>query len=796
MTDQAGFEQLRSDLFQPERGLYVVPIRHHSPACAWYLKQLIKEVRPKRVLIEAPADFASQIPLLLDDATKPPVALVSLVDPPDGRPRVAGYYPFCDHSPEFVALREGHAVGAELRFIDAPVYDKAMFADPGTTEPVSFMDEQHFDSNDYINALARETGCRDGYELWDHLFEARFGADGWKGFFQDVGVYCAGIRAATHEEKTAATGDAQREAHMAAAIRKGLKAGGPVVVVVGGFHAPALVGDLTNFPKPEKSAGSAESYLIRYGFRALDALNGYGAGLPQPGYYQRLWENGSEATQNWRELAIDLLSGFAETMRADGQEIALPALTEAIRTAETLALLRGRPGALRHDLIDGVRAALIKGEASQSDIWTGRFQSYLCGDRLGDVPVQAGSPPLVEDARARARLHRFDISDSLERRRKLDIRRKETQLEASRFCHAMMLVGSGFASRETGPDYVTGARTELLFEEWTYAWSPQVEGRMIESSVLGDDLPTACLAQLHRSREGMIEEGKARDLAGLVELFSRGLMAGLGTRLAPFLDAVAGDIQNYGTFATVTHALQRLMYIRQSTGPLRAPDAFDLGGITDAAYARLVYLCDELPETGPEQIKERLAALRVTIEILQSCRQAGLDRVLLEEAMDRAAKTAKEPVILGAVLAVCVQTGLRQADMLVLAVKGQLSGVSLNVEDRIGVLRGILHASPMLLWHSKELLAAVDDFLCAIPEEDFLRLLPHLRLALTALNPRDTDTLAQELAIIHKVQTGSLLTSDAMPSDTELAQALQIEKAIRASLKSDHLTGWISGEAS
>ena len=106
VTDPDAFAQLRSDLFQPDRGLYVVPIRHHSPACAWHLKGLIAAVKPSQVLIEAPADFAPQIPLLLDSGTKPPVALVALVDAKD-KPRVAGYYPFCDHSPEFVALREG-----------------------------------------------------------------------------------------------------------------------------------------------------------------------------------------------------------------------------------------------------------------------------------------------------------------------------------------------------------------------------------------------------------------------------------------------------------------------------------------------------------------------------------------------------------------------------------------------------------------------------------------------------------------------------------------------------------------
>ncbi|MDX8350245.1 DUF5682 family protein [Cognatiyoonia sp. IB215446] len=792
MTEHPSFEAIADALFQPKRGIYVVPIRHHSPACAWYLKKLIAEIKPKRVLIEAPQDFANQIPLLLDKATRPPVALVSLVDPKGDQPRVAGYYPFCGHSPEFVALQDGHAIGATLEFIDAPAADKAMRLSTDAAEPVALASEAHFNTGDYIKALARHTGCRDGFELWDHLFEARIGGDDWRAFFCDTGIYCAGIRAATSEAEIKATGDANREAHMARAVRKALEEGGPVVVIVGGFHAPALVGDLKDIPKTEKTEDKAESYLIRYGFRALDALNGYGAGLPQPGYYQALWDRTAE-TQDWRGLAIDLLSDFSNKLRDDGAIVALPTQTEAIRMAEALAHMRGRPGAMRHDLIDGIQAAFIKGETSGQDAIITDFQAFLCGDDMGDVPASAGSPPLVEDVRRRASNHRFDISDSAQRRRKLDIRRKDFHLDASQFCHALSLIGSPFAGRNIGPDYITGARTELLFEEWLYAWSPQVEGHLIQSAVLGDSLPTACLAYLARARGALIGDGKARDLPEMVTLLSRGLLAGLGERLAPFASDLAGDIGNYGTFSTVTQALQRLMFLQRSSGPLRVPAKLDLQGVVETAYRRLVYLCDELPRTTEEQVADRLDALRLITEILRGTDYAGLDRDLLNDALDRAADEITEPVILGAVLAVCVQAGLRQADELVRAVEGRLTGVSLDLPARIGVLRGILHSSPTLIRHAKGLLPAVDTFLCGLDAEEFLELLPHLRLAFTALNPRDTDHLAEELARMHDIQAGQLLSTSDTISEADLTRALAIEQKLHASLQQDGLTTWIGG---
>lgn len=793
MTDRTTFERLRAGLFAADRGLYVVPVRHHSPACAWALRALIAEVKPAHVLIEAPKDFTPQIPLLLDPDTKPPVALVALVDDAGDRGRVAGYYPFCDHSPEYVALQAGAALGAELQFIDAPAATKAMRGQLDGTEPVSLLDEQRFDSNDYVRALARATGCQDGFALWDHLFETRLGQSDWRGFFGDVGIYCAGIRAATPQAQINASGDTMREVYMARAVRKALAKGGPVVVVVGGFHAPALVGDLNDIPAAEKPVGKATCYLIRYGFRALDALNGYAAGLPQPGYYHALWER-ADAQDAPFDLGVDLLTDFAGQMRADGHDLSLPAQVEAIRVAEGLAALRGRNSAMRHDLIDGVRAALIKGETAAQDIWTTRFQAFLCGDRLGDVPASAGSPPLVEDVRRRARAHRLDISDSAQRTRKLDLRRKDMHLAASQFLHAMGLIGSPFASRTGGPDYVSGSQTTLLFEHWQYAWSPQTEGHLINLAVLGDALPAACLAFIHRERAALIEGGHARDLPKLVDMLVRGLLAGLGPQLGPFVQQLGRDIQNFGTFESVTVALRRLFFVVQSSGPLGAPDALDLRGILGAAYGRLVYLCDDLPNTADEDTQERLDALRIMNEILRDCDAIGLDRSLLDAAIDRVALATTNPVILGAILAVCVQAGTRPAAELVQVMEGKLTGVSLDTADQIGVLRGILHTSPALLWHANGLLAVVDAFICGIDGAHFLDLLPHLRLAFTQLNPRETDRVAHELAGLLGVQASGLIRHNTNLSDADLTEGLRVEKALHATLATDGLTAWITGK--
>ena len=94
-----------------ERQLWVVPIRHHSPACAAHLERLIDEVAPAAILVEGPCDFDPLINLLCDPRTRAPVALVSLREAPVGLAtrRVASYFPFCAHSPELIALQAARA---------------------------------------------------------------------------------------------------------------------------------------------------------------------------------------------------------------------------------------------------------------------------------------------------------------------------------------------------------------------------------------------------------------------------------------------------------------------------------------------------------------------------------------------------------------------------------------------------------------------------------------------------------------------------------------------------------------
>lgn len=790
------FDRVLGRLNQADRGLHFAPIRHHSPACAWAVRRMIRDVRPRQVLIETPHDFHGHIPALLDPATRPPVAIAALIDRPQ-RPRLVAYAPYCDHSPEYVALREGAALDARLRFIDLPVAAWAEGHEPPTERPLPLMEDHGFGSSDYVADLARRCGCRDGFELWDHLFERQIGARDWRAFFEQVGVYCTGIRLATGAAATAASGWDRREAHMRAAIAEALKDDGPVVVVIGGFHLAALVDPGDTMPSLPSARAVTRSYLIRYGYAAMDVLSGYAAGLPQPGYYAALWQRAlaADGVPHWHDATLDLVTDFARTMHAAGRAIPVPTQVEWLRLAEGLGTLRGRPGAFRHDLIDAARTALVKGEAGEPEAWTARLIDFLRGSALGEVPSAVVSLPLVDDARRRAAAHRLEIDDTAQRRRKLDLRRKPAHLAASRFLHAMAMLETGFARREAGPDFVDGRRIDLLFEDWSYAWTPSVEGRLIETSDLGDDLPTACLRLFERRWRALSDDGRGDDLDGWLRLFAQGLVVGLGAKLTPFLAALSAAIRSHGEFATVAFALRRLQVLTLSRGPMGLPPEIDVSDLLGTAYRRLVFLCDTLPQTPTDLAVGRLQGLRVVIEVLRGPGGYALDPDLFDDAIDRVVDAQPRPEILGAVLALCVQSGRRSDADLVAATEGHFTGSLASAEDRTGVVRGILATAPALVWQVEALLCSIDRLLTGLSEDDFLTLLPHLRLAFAALTPGETDRLARRLAEMHGCGIAALMPDPgAAWSPDDLRRAALAEQAMRGSVAADGLGAWLLGK--
>ncbi len=793
-------EQLAVPVIEyPDLGIVFVPVRHHSPACAAALRALIREIEPRQVLIEGPCDFDSVLPVLLNDDLKPPVAVVAFREA-DDETAVTSYYPLSRHSPEFVALQEAKRLGASVRFIDMPSRLRLSGPDaiPDRGGVRSLTSDVAFSSSDFIGVLCQRTGCRDQNDLWDHLFEHQLGEPDWRGFFATVAAYCAAVRAAISMQVLDSDNTLARETHMADEIAAARAQPGPIVIVTGGMHTSALVASLSTSicAKPFSKTDASKVYVVPYGFRELDHLNGYAAGMPSPGYYDMLWDSVAEGRLDWLQACTDTLLGFADYLRYHHPTLALsiPTLAGAAAVAARLAQLRGRPGPLRTDLIDAVLSTTVKGEADHElEPVLRALQTYLTGDRLGSVPPSAGSPPLVEHVRATAHELGFELAAGSVKQRQLDIYRKPRDLEASRFLHAMTLLKTGFAVYLNGFDPVTGRGADRLYETWSAAWSPLVESRLIALSRHGATLLAVVLAEIRRLLKVSREDPEQRSARAAVNLLSRACLAGLQPHLGELVDAVSVAIAEDPDIVPVGEALAQLFLLWKARPFLGVADRPEVEALVGAAYRRALVLADDLKDVREDRQPAVLKALVTLRQVAASASRETqtIDPELLDHVIDRALEEPLPPLLTGAIIALAHRCGRIDTEEVAHRMQGQLSGTTLSAGDCVAALRGFLTVSPELLTRLPELVQAIDDVVSQLPDAQFIAELPHLRLAFASLNPRETDTLATALAERYGIAGVELLAKQPIGiSEAQVAAGLTIDKTLLEMLAADGLQAW------
>ena len=316
----------------------IVGIRHHSPACARLVKSLIESQRPRYVLIEGPADFNDRVDELFL-AHQLPVAIYSYCQYQDGAaPGRGAWTPFAEFSPEWQALQAARRIQAQTYFIDLPCWAQSEEEDDSP------------DTQDESQALLlRATRMDNSDTLWDHLFE-------------DESQQTALPSALAHyfaQLRGDASGDAlnrQREAFMARWIGWAMQQNnGDVLVVCGGWHAPALAKMWRECPqkinKPElPSLADAVTgcYLTPYSEKRLDVLAGYLSGMPAPVWQNWCWQWGLQ------KAGEQLLKTILTRLRQHKLPASTADMAAAHLHAMALAQLRGHTLPLRTDWLDEI----------------------------------------------------------------------------------------------------------------------------------------------------------------------------------------------------------------------------------------------------------------------------------------------------------------------------------------------------------------------------------------------------------------------------------------------------------
>ncbi|WP_237773486.1 DUF5682 family protein, partial [Streptomyces luteocolor] len=600
-----------------EKGCGAAPlllgVRHHGPGSARAVRAALEEAQPEVVLVEGPPEADPLVELAADEGMRPPVALLAHVVDEPGR---SAFWPLAEFSPEWVAIRWAVARGVPVRFFDLPAAHSLARADEEPEEGreeaadsggvegegAEGADAEGADAVriDPIAVLAETAGYDDPERWWEDVVEHRGEAGDAFAPFEALGEAMGELRETYGDGGH--TRDLVREAYMRLQMRTAQKEFGPdrVAVVCGAWHVPALrrrttvAADralLKGLPKVK-----AELTWVPWTHRRLSRASGYGAGIASPGWYGHLFSAPDRPVERWMTKVAGLL-------RDEDRLVSSAHVIEAVRLADTLAAMRGRPLAGLTETTDAVRAVMCEG----SDVPLSLVHDRLVvGDVLGEVPEAAPAVPLQRDlARLQRRLRLKP--EALERELELDLR-KDTDAARSRLLHRLRLLGIGW-----GEPVASRGSTGTFRETWRLRWEPELSVRVAEAGVWGT---TVLGAATGKAESDAVEAGALAEVTALAE---RCLLADLPDAL-PVVMRVLAD--RAALDADVGHLAQALPALVRALryGDVRGTGTEALGevalGLAERVFVGLPPACAGLDADAALEMRGHVDAVHQAVGLL------------------------------------------------------------------------------------------------------------------------------------------------------------------------------------
>ncbi|MEU2630317.1 DUF5682 family protein [Kitasatospora sp. NPDC007106] len=716
-------------------------VRHHGPGSARAVAAALEQLKPDAVLIEGPPEADAIAALAADKEMQPPVALLAHVVDDPAR---AAFWPFAVFSPEWVALRYAADHDVPVRFVDLPAAHTFALAEapsgvPGGTSGEAA--EAEGGIGDPIAALAEAAGHDDPERWWEDVVEHR-APDG-----DALAPFAAVAEAMTALRETAPAGprarrDDLREAYMRQQIRAARRAGHRrIAVVCGAWHVPALQTMPTVAHDRALLAGlpkvKTQITWVPWTHRRLAQHTGYGAGIDSPGWYHHLFTSPDRPVTRW-------MTGIADLLRAEDHPVSSAHVIEAVRLAETLAVLRGRPLAGLGETLDAVRSVMCDG----SDVTLALVHDRLVvGDALGEVPDGAPAVPLQRDLARLQRSLRLK-PEAAERELVLDLR-KDLDAERSRLLHRLRLLGIDWGAPARSAVNSTGT----FRETWRLHWEPEYAVRVVEAAHWGTTVEDAACGKAAR------QAADATDLADLTGLVEQCLLAGLTGALPAVMRALADRAALDTDVAHLAAALPALVRALRY-GDVRGTDATALDGVARGLAERigvgLPPACTGLDADGAAAMRAHLDAVHAAVGLLPPAAGDGPgDHPAERWAAALHSLAAREPsggpatgvpgLLRGRAVRLLLDEGRLDS-----AEAGRRMGLVLSPAgapaDAAGWIEGFLAGGGALLLHDTALLGLLDDWLTGVPGDTLIDLLPVLRRTFSGLEAAVRRTIGERAA--------------------------------------------------
>jgi hypothetical protein len=716
----------------------VFGIRHHGPGSARSLVAALETYGPDVVLIEGPADADPLLEWVLAEGMEPPLALLAYA--PE-QPGASAFWPFAVFSPEWQAMTWARQRGIEVAFCDLPagivlardswgrVEPENADADEGDPAPRQRRRRRRKERHDPLGVLAAAAGYDDAERWWDDVVESR--RDG-SSPFPALTEAMAELRAAfgAEEEDWEARSEARREAYMRQTIRAAIRRGRRrVAVVCGAWHAPVLRQPLPPASRDIQTLRGARRRKIAitwvpWTHERLASETGYGAGISSPGWYHHLWTAPDQPITRW-------LTKVAHSLRARDVPVSSAHVIEAVRLAETLAVLRGRPLAGLTEVTEATRAVLCDGDEIAVTYIT---RHLVVGQAIGAVNERVPTTPFEADLVARCRALRVRREVSLHIY-DLDLRKPNEQARSKLF-HQLRLLDV---------EWIQPARSEVqaqgtFRETWQALWRPELSVAVVAASVWGTTVADAATNRVRR----IAAEGSLAELTRTVE---RCLLADLPEALDELLRALA---EKAALDADVVHLMDALPALAraQRYGNVRQTDT---GALRQVSVVIVKRICAGLPPAVAGLDEDSATAMRRLIDGVHGAvallRDGPGGEALTESWLVTLAgivdRTDANGQLVGRLVRLLLDAE-RLSDVPVRLARALSHGV--EAAAKAAWVDGFFADGAQLLIHDPVLRDLLDGWIRGLDEREFVDLLPLVRRTFGTFGPAERRAIADRIA--------------------------------------------------
>lgn len=758
--------------FDLSEKLLLFPVRHHSPVCSYQLVRTINEYKPDIILIEGPENANNLIPVLTDDNTKLPSAIYYYYK--DSKKLVSEsaedykcYYPFLYSSPEYNAMKQAKILNIPAEFIDLPYCDILINTAEQkglrkNTEKHSYADDSHLTQSKFYEKICEETNVRSFEEFWEKYFEIAGVFLTPEKFVRQLHTYCIITRLETSDEEMKTDGTFARESHMAQRITEAMEKYEKVLVVTGGFHSIGIYKLISDgkikSPKLRKIPENLNGcYPVAYSYEAADALHGYASGMSFPSFYDsvilKLLESDSPE-EIYNNLTLDLLVRTAKQTNKKDIPVSIADVTSAKTLMSGLASLRGSRECGMYELFDGVTSTFIKGEKTvSSSLPLDILRQLATGKEVGFIGDKTHVPPLITDFEEQCRKFRLKIKDVMPNNVEVPLFTTQKGMELSRFLHRMDFLGTEFATMKKGPDLHNNKGRSRVREEWRYKRTPNVDASLIDHTTDGFTIEEACCTM---SAKILHDEMRCESAARVaVDCFL------MGIRLQKTeLDLIDEILTADGDFFSVGKGLRyfETLYSLQ-----------ELYGFTDVSsldyirqcFEKLIISLPSMANVSPERADELISIMKSMYSITGSVLTSELP--VFEQALITMAQSAdKEPSVYGAVSGLLYAVDSSRRTDAETAMRGYLMG-SLEIKKKgAEFLKGLFCTARDIILSDDSFLQMTDSLITEMDYNDFLEILPSMKLAFSYFTPSEIQDTAESVAELHSVSKKDILNAQAV----------------------------------